>query len=58
MPTGVPPGLCFSYPTWCRNGSYEIASTQLGITEFQQYHLENNIVELETERDMVAEYLP
>ena len=55
---GVPPGLVFSYPVWCKGGAYELVSYPYAFDEFQQYHIEQNINELEMERDAVKEYLP
>merc|ERR1711933_566392 len=55
---GVEPGLVFSYPTWCKGGSYSIVSYPAPFKEFQQYQIEQNIEELIMERDTVSAYLP
>jgi len=55
---GVEPGLVFSYPTWCKGGSYSIVSYPAPFKEFQQYQIEENIQELIMERDTVSAYLP
>jgi len=55
---GVPPGLVFSFPTWCVGGSYEIVNYPSIPCEYNQWMIEKNIVELEQERDMVASLLP
>jgi len=54
----VPPGLVFSYPTWCVGGSYEIITPPAPFGAWEQYMMENNIAELEMERDVVASLLP
>merc|ERR1712129_372962 len=55
---GVEPGLVFSFPTWCRGGSYSVVSYPAPFKEFQQYQIEQNIEELIMERDTVSAYLP
>jgi len=55
---GVPPGLVFSYPVWCHDGSYDIVSYPSAFDEFQQYNIEQNISELQQERDVVSSFLP
>lgn len=55
---GVPHGLVFSYPVWCKNGALQIVSYPTNINEFQQFHMEENIRELENEKDMVSSFLP
>merc|ERR1712130_456764 len=55
---GVEPGLVFSYPTWCKGGSYSIVSYPAPFKEFQQYQIEENIQELIMERDTVSSFLP
>jgi len=55
---GVEPGLVFSFPTWCRGGSYSVVSYPAPFREFQQYQIEQNIEELIMERDTVSAYLP
>jgi len=55
---GVEPGLIFSYPTWCKGGSYSIVSYPAPFDEFQQYQIEANLDELTSERDAVSAYLP
>merc|ERR1712048_834258 len=54
----VPPGLVFSYPTWCVGGSYEIITPTAPFNHVSQYMIENTIAELERERDVVASLLP
>jgi len=55
---GVEPGLVFSYPTWCKGGSYSIVSYPAPFKEFQQWQIEQNIEELIMERDTVSAFLP
>lgn len=55
---GIPPGLFFSYPVWNKFGKYQIVSVPNSFDAYQQYQIEQNIKELQTERDLVSEYLP
>jgi len=55
---GVPPGLCFSYPVFCVEGAYEIITPLMPFGPWEQYMMEQNIEELEKERDIVATLLP
>merc|ERR1719433_777193 len=55
---GVPPGLVFSYPVWCKNGEYEVATYPAQFDQLGQYYIEKNIQELEMERDIVSSLLP
>lgn len=54
----VPPGLVFSYPCWCVEGAYEVATYPSVFGMWEQYMVEANIKELEMERDIVASLLP
>jgi len=61
---GVPAGLVFSYPVWCRNGVYSVVTADdQPDNEFYQwrdlkaYHIEQNIQELLAERDFVSDML-
>jgi len=61
---GVPAGLCFSYPVWCKNGVYSIVTddentdTKFHVwREFKAYHIEQNVQELLAERDFVSDML-
>jgi len=54
----VPPGLVFSYPVHCVNGAYEIITPPCPMGAYEQYMMEQNIEELEKERDIVASLLP
>ena len=53
---GVPEGLVFSYPVWCKNGHYEIVKG-LEINASQQEKLNKTIKELEDERKAVEHLL-
>lgn len=55
---GVPPGLVFSMPTYCRGGGFEVASYPGVFDPLAHYYIEKNIAELEGERDVVAALLP
>jgi len=61
---GVPAGLVFSYPVWCKDGGYTIVTddeqtdTQFHMwREFKDYHIERNVQELLAERDIVSDLL-
>lgn len=54
----VPPGLVFSYPTYCVGGGYEIITPIAPFGPWEQYMMESNIAELEAERDVVSSLLP
>jgi len=54
----VPPGLVFSYPVYCVNGTYEIITPPAPFDVWGQYMMEETIKELEMERDVVASLLP
>lgn len=61
---GVPAGLVFSYPVYCESGGYKIVTDEdhpnndwHTRTEFKRYHIERNVQELLSERDMVADLL-
>lgn len=62
---GVPAGLVFSYPVYCREGVYQIVTEEdqpdIHYTqwlEFREFHIEQNVKELMAERDLVSDMLP
>lgn len=65
---GVPSGLVFSYPVYCKGGAYQIVTeddkpgpNNMRWTQWQtlqEYHIEQNVQELLQERDIVSGLLP
>lgn len=54
---GIKPGLVYSYPVRCANGSWEIVK-DLEIKSFQRKKMKETELELMEERDVIAELLP
>ena len=53
---GVPEGIVFSYPVTTKNNTYEIVP-DLNISSYSKRMLQENIAELQAERDLVKELL-
>lgn len=61
---GVPAGLVFSYPVYCKGGAYQIVTDDDQPDhlfhvwrELKEYHIEQNVQELLAERDLVSDLL-
>jgi len=62
---GIPAGLNFSYPVYCNDGVYSIVTEDDAPdhhfylwNELKEYHIEQNVQELLSERDIVSDLLP
>jgi len=61
---GIPAGLVFSYPVYCKDGVYSIVTDDDAPNpgfevwkELKEYHIEKNVQELLAERDIVSDML-
>jgi len=53
---GIEPGIVYSYPVRCRDGSYEIVQ-DLDINDFSRSRMNTTETELREERAAIAELL-